>query len=69
MHLELDAAACDAHGQCVIVAPELFDLGDDDDVATVRTATPEPALEGKAQAAVHACPAAAITLAKDTGTA
>lgn len=63
MRIEFDATLCDAHGQCVIVAPELFDLGDDDDVATVLDRQPEERLRGQAQAAADACPVSAITLA------
>ncbi|PSK89424.1 ferredoxin [Murinocardiopsis flavida] len=63
MRIEFDAALCDAHGQCVIVAPELFDLGDDDDAATLLDPQPGERLRGQAQAAADACPAAAIALA------
>jgi len=62
MRIDLDSTLCDAHGQCVIVAPDLFDLGDDDDVATVINPCPAQQLLGQAQAAADACPTGAITL-------
>jgi ferredoxin len=30
MELRIDTTRCEGHAQCIIVAPELFDLGDDD---------------------------------------
>ncbi|HLR93882.1 MAG TPA: ferredoxin [Jiangellaceae bacterium] len=62
MRIDLDSTLCDAHGQCVIVAPDLFDLGDDDDVATVTNPCPAGHLLGQAQAAADACPTGAITV-------
>ncbi len=35
MRVKLDPDVCDAHGDCVVAAPEIFDLDDDDDVAKV----------------------------------
>lgn len=62
MQLHLDTSLCEAHGQCVLVAPALFDLGDDDEVATVLDEHPGPQRLGQAKAAVQACPVAAISL-------
>lgn len=62
MRLHLDATLCEAHGQCVLVAPALFALGDDDEVATVLEEHPGPERLGQAKAAVQACPVTAIRL-------
>lgn len=62
MKITLDSSLCDGHGDCVVVAPELFDLGDDDDVATLLVAEPGEALWAKAREACDACPVQAITL-------
>lgn len=52
---EIDEAACAAHGDCVDVAPEVFELGD---VAHVIGRGPDELL----LAAADACPSAAIRL-------
>lgn len=62
MRLHLDTSLCEAHGQCALVAPALFALGDDDEVATVLDETPGQELRGQARAAVLACPVTAIRL-------
>jgi ferredoxin len=62
MKVIVDMDACEAHGDCVIAAPEIFDLGDDDDVVTVLNAEPGEELRVKAELAVANCPVAAITL-------
>ena len=31
MKVVVDLDVCEAHGDCVIAAPEIFDLGDDDE--------------------------------------
>ena len=57
----VDAGACAAHGDCAVVAPDVFRV---DEVAEViGVGTPDSVL-----AAAEACPAAAITVIdSDTG--
>ncbi|HWF56220.1 MAG TPA: ferredoxin [Solirubrobacteraceae bacterium] len=62
MRIVVDFDACAAHGDCVVEAPEIFDLGDDDDVVRVLVQEPEEELRGKAQAAADACPMVAIRI-------
>jgi ferredoxin len=54
--------ACAAHGDCVVAAPEIFDLGDDDEVVTLLEAEPADDVRAKVQAAADACPMAAIRI-------
>ena len=49
MKLIVDLDVCAAHGDCVVAAPELFDLGEDDDVVTVLDAEPGEELRAKAE--------------------
>jgi ferredoxin len=56
----VDFDACAAHGDCVVAAPEIFDLGEDDEIVTLLQAEPGEDLRPMAQAAVDACPMAAI---------
>ena len=53
--VEIDEAVCAAHGDCVDVAPQVFEL---DDVAHVIGSGPDELL----LAAAEACPSAAIRL-------
>jgi ferredoxin len=62
MKVIVDFDACAAHGDCVVAAPEIFELGDDDEVVTLLIEEPGEELRGKAQAAVDACPMAAIRI-------
>jgi ferredoxin len=62
MKLVVDFDACAAHGDCVVAAPRLFDLGDDDDVVRVLIDEPGEEFRSEAQAAVDACPMVAIRI-------
>jgi ferredoxin len=62
MKVIVDFDACAAHGDCVVAAPEIFDLGDDDEVVTLLEAEPADNLRAKVQAAADACPMAAIRI-------
>ncbi len=58
---EIDAAACAAHGECEVLAPEVFQL---DDVARVIGTGPDELV----LAAAESCPSAAIrVIDEDTG--
>jgi ferredoxin len=62
MKIVVDFDACAAHGDCVAAAPEIFDLGDDDDVVTLLQAEPPEELRDAAQSAADACPMVAIRI-------
>jgi ferredoxin len=53
--VEIDDGACAAHGDCVDIAPDVFELGD---VAHVTGTGPDELL----MAAAEACPSTAIRL-------
>jgi ferredoxin len=53
--VRIDDSACAAHGDCVDMAPEVFEL---DDVARVIGTAPDDVL----LAAAEACPSAAILI-------
>lgn len=59
MKVLLDRAKCRGHAQCVMIAPEVFDLGDDDR-AVVLTETVPPQYEAAVEDAALMCPEAAI---------
>jgi ferredoxin len=58
----VDMDVCEAHGECVAVAPEIFELGDDDDQVTLLQENPGEELRSQADEAAKACPVAAISL-------
>ena len=59
MHVEVDRDRCEGNAVCLGIAPDLFDL-DDEDYAVVK-ADPVPAgQEDLAEQAVTECPRAAL---------
>jgi ferredoxin len=62
MRVELDKTLCAAHGDCVVAAPKVFDLDDDDDFARVLDENPPESLRAEVETAVQVCPVAAIRL-------
>lgn len=62
MKVIIDELRCDAHGACVAACPEVFALGDDDDIVTVLVSTPDESLRGAVERAAGVCPKAAIRI-------
>jgi ferredoxin len=56
--IEIDDAACSAHGDCAAIAPQVFRV---DDIAVVIGDGPDELV----REAARACPAAAIVLVED----
>ena len=57
----VDEDLCIGAGQCVLVAPAIFDQ-DDKGLVILLDATPPPALHDAARKAAKLCPARAITI-------
>ena len=62
MRVVVDELRCDAHGVCVSVCPEVFDLNDDEDVVRVIDEHPDESLRDAITKAAQQCPKAAITI-------
>ena len=62
MRVELDEPKCVASGQCVLVAPDVFDQRESDGVALLLTEEPAAARLDDVRDAAAICPAAAIRL-------
>jgi ferredoxin len=59
----LDESRCELHGECVLAAPEVFEIvDDDDDAVTLLIAEPGDHLRAKVQRAVDDCPVQAIRI-------
>jgi len=61
MRVVVDYEACESNGLCVLAAPEVFDLREDDNLYLL-TEHPRPELHADVEAAVRACPKQAIRL-------
>lgn len=62
MHISVDYTLCEGHGQCLMAAPELFDLPDGADQVVVLDADPPESERDRAVRAAAMCPALAITV-------
>jgi ferredoxin len=61
----VDFGLCESNGDCVMAAPDVFELGPDDQLRV--SPIPQPASRREAlEAAARACPKAAITLRQAT---
>ncbi|MFI1728991.1 ferredoxin [Streptomyces acidicola] len=62
MKVSVDEAKCCGAGQCVLLAPEVFDQRDDDGIVVLLTPEPTPDQQSDVREAAAVCPASAITL-------
>ncbi len=58
--VHVDARRCEGHGVCIELAPDVFDL-EDDDLVIVTNERPGPERAPAVRAAAAACPRQAIT--------
>lgn len=59
--IRADLGLCQGYANCVLEAPELFDLGDEGFVVVLRALITE-AERGSAEAAARSCPVSALTV-------
>ena len=62
MKVTIDEDLCTACGLCVDTCPDVFDLGDDDDVAQVKVNVVPEELEDDCQQAADECPCESIII-------
>ena len=60
MKITIDEAKCCGAGQCVLVAPEVFDQRDEDGIVVLLNASPDAAQHAAVREVATICPAAAI---------
>ncbi|MBR8642135.1 ferredoxin [Streptomyces tuirus] len=63
MKITVDEPKCVAAGQCVLIAPEVFDQRDEDGMVVLLTEAPDADQHEAVREAALACPAAAIHVA------
>ncbi len=61
MRIKVDYDACESNALCVLAAPEVFELREDD-FLYLLTETPAENLRAKVEAAVWACPKQALKI-------
>jgi ferredoxin len=64
VRVEVDRELCESNAVCVGIAPDVFELGDDD-LARVRMTVVPPDREADVREAVALCPKIALTLLAD----
>lgn len=62
MKITVDEEKCCGAGQCVMIAPEVFDQRDDDGIVVLLDAEPAAEQHAAVQESADVCPAAAIRL-------
>lgn len=62
MKITVDEPKCCGAGQCVLIAPEVFDQRDEDGIVVLLDAEPPAAEHADAREAAQVCPAAAILI-------
>lgn len=62
MKVLLDYDLCEGHGECVIAAPEVFDLDDAGEKVVLLQDEPDEELREKVVEAVKICPIVALQL-------
>ncbi len=60
MKVDVDMNLCQSHGECAFVAPEVFELGEDDVLVWKEEVGEE--LRAKVEEAVDVCPMMAIKI-------
>jgi ferredoxin len=64
MKVTVDEDRCCGAGQCVLIAPEVFDQREDDGVVVLLDAEPSERFHTTVREAAGVCPAAAIELSE-----
>ncbi len=62
MRIHLDTDQCQAYGNCVLAAPDIFELDDSSPVVKILHASPPESRRAAVEEAVRSCPVEALTL-------
>ncbi|MEW1847712.1 ferredoxin [Nonomuraea angiospora] len=65
MKIIVDEAKCCGAGQCVLIAPDVFDQNEDDGIVILLEAKPAADRHAAVREAAAVCPAAAIQVDED----
>jgi ferredoxin len=62
MKVIVDTNRCELHGECVMAAPDVFEIKDDQDSVTVLNDQPGEQLRSAVEEAAMMCPVTAIRI-------
>jgi ferredoxin len=62
VHVVVNASLCQAYGNCLLAAPDVFDLDEERNVAFVLQSKLSPDTRPAVEEAVRSCPVLALTL-------
>lgn len=62
MKITVDMKLCEAYGECVFAAPDVFELDDDDEKVKVLADSPDDEKRSEVEKAAEVCPTSAITI-------
>jgi ferredoxin len=62
MKVSVDPTVCQAYANCIVEAPDVFDLDEENGKVVALVADTDPGQDELARAAALACPVRAITL-------
>jgi ferredoxin len=62
IRVQANLAICDGFANCVVAAPDLFDL-DDDDKVVILEADLDGSERARVEEAIRSCPVSALTIA------
>ena len=65
MRIVIDDDLCRGFGNCMLAAPEIFDLKPDSTIVTILQERPAEELRAAAEEAVLSCPVEALALRED----
>jgi ferredoxin len=65
MRIVLDEDLCRGFGNCMLAAPDVFDLPADSTLVTILQEQPPEALRAAVEEAVQSCPVEALILEED----
>jgi len=65
VNVAIDITKCQSYGNCLMSAPEVFDLDDDAGHAVILQERPPEDLRPAVEEAVRSCPVEALTLHED----
>ncbi|WP_436735741.1 ferredoxin [Streptomyces sp. BBFR102] len=65
MKITVDEEKCCGAGQCVLIAPEVFDQRDEDGIVVLLDAAPPAEQHDAVRESAEVCPAAAIQVTED----
>jgi ferredoxin len=66
MRIVIDYERCESHGVCMTIAPEIFDIDDNDNLVVDQEAA-GPGMRHVVEQAVAGCPRAAISTSMEDG--